>query len=60
MTPDQVHYGQADAVHAVRQLTFDQAFHAATDRIINRTSVPPANAIAAWINPPTPVPQGRT
>ena len=26
MTPDQVHYGQTDAVHAARQHTLDQAF----------------------------------
>jgi putative transposase len=26
MTPDQVHYGQSNAVHAARQVTLDQAF----------------------------------
>jgi hypothetical protein len=27
MTPDQVHYGQADDVHAARQRTLDRAFN---------------------------------
>jgi transposase InsO family protein len=27
MTPDQVHYGQTDAVHTARQHTLDHAFH---------------------------------
>ena len=26
MTPDQVHYGQADAIYAARQTTLDRAF----------------------------------
>jgi transposase InsO family protein len=60
MTPDQVHYGQADAVHAVRQLTLDQAFRANPERFVNKTPVPPAKPTAAWINPPTPAPKGRT
>ena len=58
MTPDQVHYGQTDAVHAARQHTLDQAFRANPERFVNKTPIPPARPTAAWINLPTP--KGRT
>jgi transposase InsO family protein len=54
MTPDQVHYGQADAVHAARQETLDHAFRANPARFVNKTPAPPAKPTAAWINPPMP------
>ena len=54
MTPDQVHYGQANAVHAARQLTLDQAFRDNPERFVNKPPIPPAKPTAAWINPPTP------
>ncbi len=54
MTPDQVHYGQADAVHAARQATLDRAFHEKPGRFVNKTPTPPDKPTAAWINPPTP------
>ena len=54
MTPDQVHYGQTDAVHAARQLTLDQAFRDNPERFVNKPPIPPAKPTAAWINPPTP------
>ncbi len=54
MTPDQVHYGQTDAVHAARQTTLDQAFRDAPERFVNKPPMPPAKPTAAWINPPTP------
>jgi putative transposase len=60
MTPDQVHYGQTDAVHAARQHTLDQAFRANPERFVNKTPNPPAKPISAWINPPMPAPKGRT
>jgi putative transposase len=60
MTPDQVHYGQTDAVHAARQHTLDQAFRANPERFVNQTPSPPAKPTAAWINPPAPAPTGRT
>lgn len=34
MTPDQVHYGQADAVHAARQETLDRAFRLNPERFV--------------------------
>jgi hypothetical protein len=35
MTPDQVHYGQTDAVHASRQNTLDYAFRNNPERFVN-------------------------
>jgi transposase InsO family protein len=52
MTPDQVHYGLADAVHAARQETLDRAFHLNPERFVRKTPEPPAKPIEAWINPP--------
>jgi transposase InsO family protein len=54
MTPDQVHYGQIDAVHAARQTTLDQAFHEYPERFVNKAPTPPDKPTATWINPPTP------
>jgi len=54
MTPDQVHYGQADAVHAARQQTLELAFQANPERFVNKPPTPPDKPTAAWINPPTP------
>ncbi len=53
MTPDQVHYGQADAVHAARQQTLDQACRDNPERFVNQPPKPPAKPTAAWINPPS-------
>jgi putative transposase len=52
MTPDQVHYGQADQVHAARQITLDGAFRRNPERFV-RKEEPPAKPIATWINPPS-------
>ena len=54
MTPDQVHYGQADAVHAARQNTLDHAFRINPQRFVNKAPEPPQKPTAVWINPPTP------
>ena len=54
MTPDQVHNGQVDAVHAARQLTLDQAFRQNPERFVKKPPIPPAKPTAAWINPPQP------
>jgi putative transposase len=56
MTPDQVHYGQIDAVHKARQLTLNQAFAANPERFVKKPPVPPKKPTATWINPPTPKP----
>jgi putative transposase len=52
MTPDQVHHGQADAVHAARQETLDHAFRINPERFVHKRPEPPAKPIEAWINPP--------
>jgi transposase InsO family protein len=56
MTPDQVHYGQIDAVHAARQLILDHAFSDYPARFVKKPPIPPAKPTATWINPPTPKP----
>jgi putative transposase len=56
MTPDQVHYGQTDAVHAARQHTLDHAFRINPERFVNKAPNPPPKPTAAWINPPTLMP----
>lgn len=53
MTPDQVHYGQADDVHAARQKILDHAFLANPERFVNKMPQPPKKPTAVWINPPT-------
>lgn len=52
MTPDQVHYGQADAVHAARQETLNRAFRINPERFVRKMPEPPAKPIEVWINPP--------
>ena len=52
MTPDQVHYGQAEEVHAARQRTLDRAFRANPERFVKKPPEPPAKPTAVWINPP--------
>ena len=52
MTPDQVHYGQADAVHATRQHVLDAAFRKNPERFVGKSPRPPEKPTAAWINPP--------
>ena len=54
ITPDQVHYGQTDAVHAARQDTLDRAFRENPQRFVNKPPSPPNKPTAAWINPPVP------
>jgi transposase InsO family protein len=52
MTPNQVHFGQADAVHAARQVVLDQAFARNPERFVNKPPTPPDKPTATWINPP--------
>jgi putative transposase len=46
MTPDQVHYGQTDAIHAARQNTLDGAFYRNPERFVRKQPEPPAKPIA--------------
>jgi putative transposase len=52
MTPNQVHYGQAEQVYAARQITLDHAFRQNPERFVNKAPTPPEKPTAAWINPP--------
>ena len=52
MTPNQVHYGQADEIYAARQTTLDQAFKQHPERFVNQPPKPPLKPTAVWINPP--------
>lgn len=52
MTPDQVHYGQADAVHDARQATLDRAYNRTPERFVRKAPEPPGKPTATWINPP--------
>jgi transposase InsO family protein len=53
MTPDQVHYGQADEIHTARQNTLDAAFDRNPERFVRKEPEPPAKPTATWINPPS-------
>jgi putative transposase len=53
MTPDQVHFGQADSVYAARQATLNQAFNDNPERFVNKPPQPPKKPTAVWINPPS-------
>ena len=52
MTPNQVHYGQIDAIHAARQTTLDAAFALNPERFVSKPPEPPKKPTAVWINPP--------
>ncbi len=41
MTPDQVHYGQINEIHAARQITLNAAFAAHPERFVKRPPTPP-------------------
>jgi transposase InsO family protein len=52
MTPDQIHFGQADTIHAVRQTALDAAFLSTPERFVRKRPKPPQIPTAVWINPP--------
>ena len=52
MTPDQVHYGQADEIYAARKQTLETAFLANPNRFVKKVPSPPQKPTAVWINPP--------
>ncbi len=54
MTPDQVHYGQVDVVHAARSRTLNSAFEATPERFVNKPPAPLNKPTSVWINPPQP------
>jgi transposase InsO family protein len=52
MTPDQIHFGQADDIYAARQAPLDAAFLSTPERFVRQTPKPPKVPTAVWINPP--------
>ncbi len=52
MTPDQVHDGQAPAVHAARQDVLTMACQANPERFVGKAPKPPPKPTQTWINPP--------
>lgn len=54
MTPDQIHFGQAEAIHAARQATLDAAYRGTPERFVRKPPQPPKIPTAVWINPPKP------
>jgi transposase InsO family protein len=52
LTPAQVHYGEAEAVLAKRQVTLDAAFLEAPERFGNRRPQVACLPETVWINPP--------
>jgi putative transposase len=52
LTPATVHYGQAPAVRAQRQIVLASAYAAHPERFVRQPPTPPALATAVWINPP--------
>ncbi len=54
MTPDQIHFGQAQEIYTARQATLDAAFLATPERFVHKPPKPPQIPTAVWINPPKP------
>ncbi len=52
MTPDQIHFGQADDLYAARLATLNAAFLSAPERFVRQPPKPPKLPTAVWINPP--------
>jgi transposase InsO family protein len=52
ITPDQIHFGQAEAIQAARQATLDAAFLSTPERFVRKPPQPPKIPTAVWINPP--------
>ena len=58
MTPATVHYGQAAALTAQRQVTLQAAYNAHPERFVNGVPRPPQVPQVVWINPPRSVEEG--
>jgi transposase InsO family protein len=59
MTPDQIHFGQAETVYAARQSTLNTAFLSTPERFVHQPPKPPQIPTAVWINPPKPIEQNQ-
>jgi len=56
LTPDVVHHGRAEAVHAARAEVLDAVYAAHPERFVRRPPAPPKLPKPAWINPPEDLP----
>ena len=54
LTPEQVHFGNADQVIAGREAVLREAWAAHPDRFVSGEPKPKPLPEAVWINPPTP------
>ncbi len=54
MTPEMVHYGEAERVRAQRQQVLSVAYAEHPERFVRRRPTPPALPAAVWINAPQP------
>jgi putative transposase len=52
LTPEMVHYGNAELVRSQRQIVLASAFDTHPERFVNGTPMPPLLPEAAWINKP--------
>ena len=52
MTPDKIHFGQDDAIYAVRQNALDAAFLSTPERFVRKRPKPSQIPKAVLINPP--------
>jgi putative transposase len=59
MTPEMVHRGRAQEVHARRAVVLDAAYAAHPERFVRKRPEPPPLPTAVWINPPKATPSGQ-
>ena len=52
LTPEVLHYGMADEVHAARTAVLQAAHAIHPERFVRKVPIPPALPKAAWINKP--------
>ena len=52
-TPESVHYGQVESIHAQRKAVLLEAYHGKPERFVSKIPTPAPLPEAAWINPPT-------
>ena len=54
LTPEAVHFGQAETTHAARRHVLHAAYALHPERFVRQAPEPPPLPTAAWINPPRP------
>jgi putative transposase len=55
MTPEVVHYGQAQQVYEARRKVLQSAYQSRPNRFVRKVPLPPHLPVAAWINKPKPI-----